>query len=56
MTLRLICASHTPLMDHVETDPEVDRQVRAHFKTLSREGADKLMARWEHAVRQACAG
>lgn len=40
MTLRLICASHTPLMDHVETDPEVDRQVRAHFKMLSREVAE----------------
>ncbi|MEI9991982.1 MAG: 3-carboxyethylcatechol 2,3-dioxygenase [Rhizomicrobium sp.] len=35
MTVRLICASHTPLMDHVAADPLVDREVRAHFSTLA---------------------
>ncbi|MEJ1969428.1 MAG: 3-carboxyethylcatechol 2,3-dioxygenase [Rhizomicrobium sp.] len=35
MTVRLICASHTPLMDHVAADPQVDRQVRAHFAALA---------------------
>ena len=29
---------------------------RTFYPTLSRERADELMARWEHAVRQACAG
>ena len=28
---------------------------RTFYPTLSRERADELMARWEHAVRQACA-
>lgn len=37
MTLRMICSSHTPLMDHVPTDPAVDAEVRAHFATLSAE-------------------
>ncbi len=36
MTLKLICASHTPLMDHVETDPKVDANVRAHFSDLAK--------------------
>lgn len=35
MPLRMICASHTPLMDHVEADPEVDRAVRAKFRMLA---------------------
>lgn len=35
MTLRLICASHTPLMDHVDADPAVDRAVRDQFKGLA---------------------
>jgi len=39
MTLRLICASHTPLMDHVDADPVVDRTVRAHFGDLAEEVA-----------------
>lgn len=34
MPLKMICASHTPLMDHVETDPEVDAEVRGHFRAL----------------------
>lgn len=37
MTLRLICASHTPLMDHVDADPAIDRAVRAHFAALAEE-------------------
>ena len=37
MSVRLICASHTPLMDHVDADPDVDRQVRGHFADLARE-------------------
>lgn len=40
MTVRLICASHTPLMDHVEADPAVEAQVRGHFAALAREVAD----------------
>lgn len=40
MPVRLICASHTPLMDHVAADPQVDAAVRAHFATLGREVAD----------------
>lgn len=37
MPLKLICASHTPLMDHVETDPSVDAAVREHFSALAEE-------------------
>lgn len=37
MSLRLICASHTPLMDHVEADPAVDAEVRAAFRALGDE-------------------
>ena len=37
MTVRMICASHTPLMDHVETDPAIDGEVRAHFDRLARQ-------------------
>ena len=37
MPIRLICASHTPLMDHVEADPAIDRQVRHHFAALADE-------------------
>lgn len=37
MSVRLICASHTPLMDHVDADPAVDRAVRAHFAALADE-------------------
>jgi 2,3-dihydroxyphenylpropionate 1,2-dioxygenase len=35
MPLRLICASHTPLMDHVPADPRVDSEVRAHLADLA---------------------
>ncbi|MBX3563562.1 MAG: 3-carboxyethylcatechol 2,3-dioxygenase [Sphingomonas sp.] len=37
MPLRLICASHTPLMDHVDADPAVDAAVRGHFAALAEE-------------------
>ena len=37
MTVKLICASHTPLMDHVPADPAVDAQARAAFASLARE-------------------
>lgn len=40
MPLRLICASHTPLMDHVATDPATDREVRSHFARLAAEVED----------------
>ncbi len=36
MPIKLICASHTPLMDHVDTDPDVDTAVRAHFGDLAK--------------------
>ncbi|MBB34279.1 MAG: 3-(2,3-dihydroxyphenyl)propionate dioxygenase [Hirschia sp.] len=39
MTLKLICAAHTPLMDHVETDPTIDARVRAQFAALADEVA-----------------
>jgi 2,3-dihydroxyphenylpropionate 1,2-dioxygenase len=35
MPIRLICASHTPLMDHVPADPTIDRQVRGRFAALA---------------------
>ncbi len=37
MSVRLICASHTPLMDHVDADPTVDREARAHFAALKQD-------------------
>lgn len=37
MTVRLICASHTPLMDHVDADPAIDAEVRAAFRVLGEE-------------------
>ena len=40
MNVKMICASHTPLMDHVEADPAVDRKVRAHFAALADEVRD----------------
>lgn len=40
MPLRLICASHTPLMDHVDADPAVDAAVRAQFAALAEEVRD----------------
>lgn len=40
MSVRMICASHTPLMDHVDADPAVDREVRAHFADLAAEVAE----------------
>jgi 2,3-dihydroxyphenylpropionate 1,2-dioxygenase len=40
MPLRMICASHTPLMDHVPTDPAVDAEVRAHFAALAEDVRD----------------
>lgn len=39
MTVRMICASHTPLMDHVDADPAVDAEVRAQFAGLAAEVA-----------------
>lgn len=39
MPVKLICASHTPLMDHVKTDPKVDAAVRHHFSNLARDMA-----------------
>lgn len=36
----MICASHTPLMDHVEADPAVDREVRAKFRLLAQQVRD----------------
>lgn len=35
MTIKMICASHTPLMDHVETDPAIDAEVRHCFRRLA---------------------
>jgi len=40
VTLRLICASHTPLMDHVGADPQTDAEVRAHFAALTQQVRD----------------
>lgn len=40
MSIKLICASHTPLMDHVETDPEIDGAVRAQFSGLAKQVAE----------------
>lgn len=40
MPVRLICASHSPLMDHVEADPGDDRRVRETFAALREEIAD----------------
>lgn len=40
MTVRMICASHTPLMDHVDADPAVDRAARAVFAGLAEEVRD----------------
>ena len=37
MPIKLICTAHTPLMDHVETDPDVDAAVRAQFSALAEE-------------------
>lgn len=37
MTIRMLCASHTPLMDHVAADPSVEREVRGHFAALGNE-------------------
>ena len=37
MQVKMICASHTPLMDHVEADPKVDHDVRGHFAALAAE-------------------
>lgn len=37
MPVRLICASHTPLMDHVEADPAIDADVRDAFASLGEE-------------------
>lgn len=36
---RMICASHTPLMDHVDADPQVDAEVRQHFASLAEQVA-----------------
>lgn len=35
--LKMICASHTPLMDHIDADPDVDAAVRRCFRDLSEE-------------------
>lgn len=40
MPIKMICASHTPLMDHVDTDPEVDAEVRQHFRDLAEQVRD----------------
>jgi 2,3-dihydroxyphenylpropionate 1,2-dioxygenase len=40
MPLRMICASHTPLMDFVAADPLVDAEVRKHFAALAQEVKD----------------
>ena len=40
MPIRMICASHTPLMDHVDADPSVDREVRSHFAAMADEVRD----------------
>lgn len=40
MPLKLICASHTPLMDHVDADPAIDAKVREHFRALAKEVRD----------------
>lgn len=40
MTVRMICASHTPLMDHVDADPAVDRAARNVFAVLADEVRD----------------
>lgn len=40
MTVRLICASHTPLMDHVPADPAVDRAARSVFADLAEDIRD----------------
>jgi 2,3-dihydroxyphenylpropionate 1,2-dioxygenase len=40
MTVRLICASHSPLMDHVDADPAVDHAARAQFSALALEVED----------------
>lgn len=37
MSVRLICASHSPLMDHVDADPAVDRAARAQFAALKQD-------------------
>lgn len=37
MTVRLICTSHSPLMDHVDADPAVDRAARAQFTELAQD-------------------
>jgi len=37
MSVRLICASHSPLMDHVDADPAVDRAARAQFAALAKD-------------------
>lgn len=37
MPIKLICAAHTPLMDHVDTDPAVDAAVRGQFAALATE-------------------
>lgn len=37
MSVRLICASHSPLMDHVDADPAVDRAARAQFADQAKE-------------------
>ena len=40
MPVRLICASHTPLMDHVDAAPAVAREVRGRFPALANEVRD----------------
>lgn len=40
MPIKLICSAHTPLMDHVDTDPQVDAAVRAQFRDLAGQVAD----------------
>lgn len=39
MPVKMICTSHTPLMDHVPAAPEIDAEVRANFRQLAEEVA-----------------
>jgi 2,3-dihydroxyphenylpropionate 1,2-dioxygenase len=57
MHVKMICASHTPLMDYVEADPAVDREVRAHFASLAAEVRDfdpELVVIFGPTISKAC--
>lgn len=40
MTMRLLCASHTPLMDHMPAPPEAEEAVRTAFRHLGEQVRD----------------